>query len=294
MTIVVARKFGQRVLIVSDTMISETTAARQNIIPGTLKSIVISMDFSLAFSGNIATALDAIRETKEIYARRKNSDLAIDKLCEMSVRSAKTDQDCDFLAVRHLSTRAELIRISGGKATVMEMGTFIGQPSVWEYLMKAERDIPLDESISRDEYSSPEEIRFQIAVNSLRIAPAEHASIGVGGFIITLLCSPHGHCYSGNLGVHAWDKISIPGGLTDAQIADRASGKTEYRYRILPPSRRGVAVVGAMLDQAKLGFVYSPLSVHSIPAAVTDATESRIRQLVDAEAEQQGGILVEE
>jgi len=70
MTFVVARKFGDRIIVFSDTMISNRGAARQNIIPGALKSIVVHRYVSIAYAGSAPVALDAVREgARQVGAR---------------------------------------------------------------------------------------------------------------------------------------------------------------------------------------------------------------------------------
>jgi hypothetical protein len=292
MTVVIARRFGERVRLLSDTMISDRAAVRANIIPGTLKALVIDRFVSIAFAGDISTAMEAIANASAAYSAHRDLDALIDQLHRAGRANLGTQRACDFIIVGHVRG-AEIFRILDGQIMQAETGTFIGDGATWAYIRSLETSLPIDGEFGTDEYSSPEERRFDRAATRLRFAPAEHASAGVGGFLIPMLCSPYGHCYTSEAGVHAWDEVHIPGGLTPQQIADRASGQTQFSYHMIAPRRRGVAVVGAFLEQAQVGYIYSPMRLQGVQS-ITSATLQLMHELVEAEAETCGGQLVAE
>ena len=61
MTLVIGRQFFNRLVILSDTMISDEASTGTNIIPGRLKSIVLSQDIAVSFSGLANQACGTIR-----------------------------------------------------------------------------------------------------------------------------------------------------------------------------------------------------------------------------------------
>src|SRR3954451_14228246 len=67
MTLIIARKLGRRIVIASDTMISDYDGTRQNVIPGRLKSVVLGPTFSVAYCGLANQCIDAIRSAQIAY-----------------------------------------------------------------------------------------------------------------------------------------------------------------------------------------------------------------------------------
>jgi hypothetical protein len=78
MTVVIAKRFDQAICLVSDTMISDHTSGKANRIPGRLKIITLSPNFTVAYAGHANQALDAIRGVHGVLgsvalSRRLNS-----------------------------------------------------------------------------------------------------------------------------------------------------------------------------------------------------------------------------
>ena len=71
-------------VVYSDTMISDPSASRQNIIPGALKSIVIHRYASIAFARNVSVAMAAIGGAKYALARDDNLACVITYLTQVS------------------------------------------------------------------------------------------------------------------------------------------------------------------------------------------------------------------
>ena len=62
MSLVMAMQFGDRICILSDSMISDSGANGQDIIPGQLKTIVLNKGASISYSGSTNKAISKIRE----------------------------------------------------------------------------------------------------------------------------------------------------------------------------------------------------------------------------------------
>jgi hypothetical protein len=56
MTVVIGRRFGDAMVILSDTMISDSNTGRDNIIPGRLKAIIVADRLSIAYAGALHTS----------------------------------------------------------------------------------------------------------------------------------------------------------------------------------------------------------------------------------------------
>ena len=62
MTIVVAKKLDERIVDMSDTMISDLNEPKNNVIPGRLKSMVINNWLTISYANLSIQAIDAIRK----------------------------------------------------------------------------------------------------------------------------------------------------------------------------------------------------------------------------------------
>ena len=73
MTLIIARQWDDRIIMLADTMISDPAQPRHDIIPGKLKVIVLTSKLSIAYAGRSTQALDAIRKAWSIVYQ--DSDL---------------------------------------------------------------------------------------------------------------------------------------------------------------------------------------------------------------------------
>ena len=124
MTFVVAQKFGERIVILSDTMITHHPDQRKNdVIPGQLKSIVLNLDMSVAFCGNVVPALDAIRESKERIRQGGSLEDVIGILHAGSLKG------CDFILASHVRG-ASLVKIADGSVSAPQDVHWLGNRSI--------------------------------------------------------------------------------------------------------------------------------------------------------------------
>jgi hypothetical protein len=68
MTFVAAKRFGERILIASDTMISDLTGTRHDVIPGRLKAVVLDLQTTVAYAGLPDQGIDAIKRARELLS----------------------------------------------------------------------------------------------------------------------------------------------------------------------------------------------------------------------------------
>ena len=57
MTVVIGKRFGDTIVLLSDTMIADANSGRNNAIPGRLKAIVVTDRLSIAYAGHSNPAL---------------------------------------------------------------------------------------------------------------------------------------------------------------------------------------------------------------------------------------------
>ena len=169
MTLVLARKFGERIIVVSDTMISHRHAARQDIIPGTLKSLVVHRYASIAYAGSVATALDVIAEAKESLARGSNLKSVLEFIRFSSKKRKYMEQACDFIITSHISG-ATMYRVVNGELFGPLDRCWIGNPAPLPEIDQIEASL-LPDAGDRG-YVSAEESRFTNAALDLAFEPA--------------------------------------------------------------------------------------------------------------------------
>jgi hypothetical protein len=278
MTFVVAKRFGERILIASDTMISDLEGTRHDVIPGRLKAVILDPKTTVAYSGLPDQGIDAVRQAKELLSAGR----AITDVEQMlAAATAKFPEDLDFLIASHRDGVA-LKRIWEGTISCSLDETCIGERNLLSGVLKQESDSP--RSVVPNEFE--DEGRFLFGFHKLY--NGLYVSKSVGGFGVMVTCSPYGHFYLDFGAITCWDTIQIPPGLTEQQLADRRSGKTSWNYSIIAPTLRGVGVVGALIADAGVGYLYSPLHQDSpIECRFPRPTEHREHGLVQEEFRKQ-------
>jgi hypothetical protein len=257
MTVGFARRFGDRILIVSDTMISNESAARNDFIPGKVKAIVLCEDVSVAYAGSVGHAVVAIRKAADVARNGGRIEDIIEPLKATSAETTGTAYETEFLVASH---RGEILMLKvwkNGEIAKNDDRLWIGQPEVVNAIDDMESRIPPPEVNSLPDWISPAELRFSSAVAQVATQPTQFSRQGVGGFLVTLLASPIGHGYYGGTGAAFWD-IDIGAPAAEKQT-DQSSGMNYYIYHILAGFWRGAPVLAAYLEQPKVGYLYHPL-----------------------------------
>lgn len=105
MTVVLAKRYGSRIEVVSDTMISNSCLGREDAFPGQLKIIALAPDLTVAYAGHSNQALDAIRQLHLRGITKLEKLLAYLKDC-----TASPDHEVEFLVLSH-QHEADLRRV---------------------------------------------------------------------------------------------------------------------------------------------------------------------------------------
>lgn len=250
MTIVVSKKFSDRICVLSDTMISDKGAIKNNIIPGRLKSIVINSWLTVSYAGVSIQAIDAVRE---LYRTNNlSTELAIKHLAHVS---KYYNGEIDFILCSH-EHDPRMVKIANGQSFEGGDAYWIGSSQAAIELSKTKFADIKDNNLP--DYISAEEMLFKREFDEFM---RSNRCEGIGGAIIDCLCSPYGHCYISHASSFSWDRIPIGKGKDDSnkRAAVHKTGMYSYEYNVCSTSSRGVAIVGFYLGQAEIGYIYDPI-----------------------------------
>jgi hypothetical protein len=254
MTLVIARQWGDRIIMLSDTMVSYYTKPRPDIIPGHLKVIVLTHKLSIAYAGDVDKALDTIRKTWRMACQGTNLLEVLEYL-----RQVTSSGDVEFLVASHHEDPV-LCKIRSGERAIGANQYWIGDPSAIPAIQRATEAQPIPEFGEWGE-DEKEEARLRSAFTEVI---RESTFLGVGGFSFHLLGSPLGHCYQDDTGYFSWDTVKISEIDTPEYRRFQKTGTAHYQYNTIAPQQRGAGIAGAFLPQAELGFIYSPLQCDSV------------------------------
>jgi hypothetical protein len=251
MTLVVAHRSMNRIVVMCDTMIANDNLLRPNSVPGRLKAIVLSESLTIAYAGLSNLALQDVRALKQVPGLTTAQAVAF--LRNASDRSAGA---VDFLVCSHeIPENGRLIKIAEGKA-------FEGPDIFWIGNADSAREVarmslPPLPGESGGEYYSLEERQF---VRRFHTYVEKNEDRAVGGMVINCLASQYGHCYQDHLGVFV-ERVTVPDPVEpELRLQMQRSGMDGYySYGVHCAPVRGVAIVGAHFEQAGIGFVYDPL-----------------------------------
>lgn len=251
MTLVVSKKFGARIVTMSDTMISDRSARAPNIIPGQLKSVVLNTWLTVSYSGLAIQGLDAIRELATVA--HLSTDTALKKLLETS---REFRGEIDFIICSHeQASSPRLIKISCGSVFEGALTYWIGNAPAAAALSLHKADAPAPDNLPH--YLAAEELDFTGRFHAYMRGSADAS---VGGATVNCLGSEFGHCYQDHASSFRWDTITIPNNEDPQErVAKHRTGISSHEYHVYTASNRGVATVGLYLGQPGVGYIYDPL-----------------------------------
>ena len=250
MTIIIGRKFKNRIVLASDTMISFADGSRPEIIPGRLKAIVLGAELSIGYANYADQAVAAIQRVKKNWdiGKRKLADV-FDVLCK--------EEMADFIVASHIEG-PQLFKIREGRVTNDLNDAYIGDRDLVKLVLDGEEGLSRRPQFPSD-LRSKEETLFRQAFLGLFLKEGISIRDGVGGLPIFLLASPHGHTYDSYAGVCRWDQIEITPASAGTHIPELEGGMASWGYNVQSPLLRGVATVGIAIRGTSLGYVYMPL-----------------------------------
>jgi hypothetical protein len=253
MTIVIAKRFGDRIVIQSDTAISNDQS-RSNAIPGRLKAVVLSPMLSVAFAG-AADRADWVIRGLPIVLRKNGLQGVLTWLVDNTqATGAAWDDSVSYIVASHMNGAA-LYRVWDGRCSDPLSHAWIGDKSAYNAFLTAECEVT-----KKDSRGHPvgNEHRFTIAFNELFYSSRHGADFVLRGFCINLLASPWGHCYQRTAVSFNPGPILIG---SEAAKGDSAWLKSLglWTCNIYESRYCGVGVLGALLPQGGISFIYAPI-----------------------------------
>jgi hypothetical protein len=303
MTLVAARKCGDRILMVSDTKLTRSEGTIRSgsgdqrihdYIPGCLKSLVLSLKLSVGYAGISAKAIRTIRAlTHEI-------DCSLDLAGALEfLRFASTDGTTDFIVASHIDG-SQILKVRDGYVSGDQDFHWIGDQEACSLFLASIEE-------QREQHSRtimhPDD-RAQVAKfyeescfrggwsNLLMKSPALTQS--VGGIPIDMLCSSSGHCYQGGAGAVNTTAIQITADGRwlgpDGQEVPQFYG--QYGYSLVGSALRGAPVLGVWLQETCTGYLYDPIG-SDLPERMSPTTIKALQEEVLRRSKLLGGIQIE-
>ena len=237
MTIVLARRFDQRIIVLSDTMVS--TYGKENVFPGRLKSIVINKWLTVSYAGLSNQAITVIRDLSKV--QKLTCDKAASFLLEVN---KKYNDAVEFILCSH-ENKARLVKVSNG---------IISEGSDFYWLGNSEA---VNEIRKNNIGPLTPELYFVINFNDYI---RQYGHKNVGGITINCTCSENGHCYTSHAGAYSWD-VKVLGAPYNAQEREALyqTGMYSFQYNVCSTEESGIALVGLYLPQLRTGYLYYPI-----------------------------------
>lgn len=256
MTIVIAQRFEDRILLCGDTMISDIEKGKINAVPGWLKLVTLNDTHTVGYAGNAQKCISVVRQCYKLLHEGKSKQSLYDLLKQGS-EGAEDGDSCDFLFASHESGPA-LYAFKSGRVSNGTGPFFAGEPKAFDRVMAG-----LDPSIvSNANFVSSEELRLSSSFDRC-FEGTVSIEAGVGGTPISLSASPRGHTYNSVVSFFSGGPIAVGPDVPREQALENQrrseTGEIEWQFRIVTHPKRGVPLVGLYLPQINVGFLYSPM-----------------------------------
>jgi len=252
MSLVMAMQFGDRICILSDSMVSGSGTNGHDTIPGQLKTIVLNQWVSISYSGSTNKAITKIREIRKDLSERKYFDEVLESLTEYT---SAENGEVDFLVSSHVGI-PKLYKIADGQIHYGLGMYWIGNDEIAERVLeefgKEEQvNIELPIHMTRDEYRFRDAFKKAFSVNE-----PPHT----GGLVFDCVGTPKGYRYNNHAVVHTGDRMAVDIAFEYAdQWSHESPGAESYSLSLVSPNGRSLAVTGAFFERSNTGFIYSPL-----------------------------------
>jgi len=283
LTVGLARRFGDRILIIADTMITPIpleSAAKNDLIPGQVKAAVLTDDVSVAYAGSVWHAVPALQQAAQIARCGGRTEDIIEPLRAISATTTHHKElETEFLVASHRDEVTMMKVWRGGTVTRNDEFLWIGSSLVAEAIKKLESDAPA-------RLGWPDEFRLNWAAAQFFGDPTRFVSEHVGGFFITLLASPVGHTYQDMAGATLCNDLHL-----GSASQDNGGGMNVYHYQVLHGSWRGAAVLAVYLPQPRLGYLYRPLSLDHAVDIIANTSPEELFRIISKEATTMGATI---
>jgi hypothetical protein len=254
-TIAIAQRRGDDILLVADTKITDKSGMRRGIdeLPGRLKVVTFAERMTAAFAGNEGLASYAIRDARRA-CRQDGPAAALDVLVDSSGAG-----EVEYLVAAH-HDEAMLVRIKdGGRLYIQDDVCAIGVHEPFKEMIdraRADTREPLSKGVLRTKFVDV-------------IMTGKHGEASVGGFPIAVWATAAGHRYVGHDGGYTYEFPPLWGRTTVQSMEQVYTGQGHFRLAIMASESMDVPIVGACLVQARRGYVYSPIESPQCPEPYT-------------------------
>ncbi|WP_131803251.1 MULTISPECIES: hypothetical protein [unclassified Mesorhizobium] len=245
MTIVIALRRDEEILLMADTKVTDANSTGPNIIPGRLKIVTIGPRVSVAFAGNADPAGVALRE-----ARKELQHDGLVPAVEV-LKQYSSDGTVDFLVAAH-TPEISLLRLRRGVSLeVADVCTL-------------RHDDPFREDIDRARVTHDSQ---SLAKSDLRsrfidrlMTNRSDLGLHIGGIPICVSAASSGHRYLGQTGIYTYKFPPLKAGQETHQPIEQVyTGDGHFQLSVVPSDADDVPVVGVCLLQARTGYVFSPI-----------------------------------
>jgi hypothetical protein len=279
MTLVVGEQFGNRLVVLSDTMIADSSSVRSNIIPGQLKTVVLSTKLSVSFAGRVSPGLGVIRTLRSQLADNFDIEMVLESLCTETLTH---NGEVEFLVASRIPSPA-LYKISNGQKFSGSSRYWIGDPEGASTLQRI-IDTDYNLTIPDQEHCTAAESKLWLAFMDL---VSERQTPGVGGLPVFCLGSPEGFCYQNHAGTYSYGIVNIPETKEQQELRlslERTGIGPSYSYAVTTSPHRGTATIGGFFPQADTGYLYSPIDCDQ-PTKFYPIDLNELQRRVNADAE---------
>lgn len=247
-----AMQFGDRICILSDSMISGSASIDDEVIPGQLKTVVLNKELAVSYSGPADKAVGKIREVRRDLAERVYFEEVLESLTEFTKNEG---EDVDFILSSHISI-PKLYKIAGGEIHYGLDTYWIGsEGAVSRVLKEIEKKEPVTEALPRG--MTPEEKRFREAFRKVVSGRSEPRA---GGLVFDCIGSGGGYYYNTQADVHTGGGMSI--GISFDYSPGTGYQRPGSELSLVSPNGRSLPLAGAYFEESRLGYIYSPLDPH--------------------------------
>ena len=276
MTLVVARRTDNTVLLLSDTKVTSDLAIHPSLLDGALKTIIVSPTVCVSFAGNTEVARDSFAG---IFSNQLCGRAAINAhLLDCHIRSG---QATDFV-IASLEPTVSLDRIAAGLLEHGLQSTWIGSHAAFEAFQEL-----AGTQTDRMPLASPSFDPATTSALNLRRAFADLVESSqfssVGNFTIFAssgAANSGGFRYAGQVfgsGFHPVENTTEPTSMTRSLGVEGGS----FHYSLLTPTNRGVGAIAIHIYEAQIGVLLYPRA-HWEPTIFRDVSVEGFVELIAA------------
>jgi hypothetical protein len=252
MSLVVAQVTEDGPRIVSDTRVTFQDERRPSFKSGTLKTIVVSREFAIAFSGDVEVGLRAVRAFAECVKRGCYNEDAELKLLEAASQGAT-----GFIIARAGANHG-LIRIRSRIERDLP-AAWIGDPTAFEKFQAARNRHRGPNEASRSSLL-PQSPQVMMSLNEAMSAVIADSTVGsVDDFCVGVAAISGAFNYMPSMFIHLGRDIQIRDG--DDLVTKMAQSVAEggYAVSVVEPLYPGTAALGLNFPRAELGILFLPV-----------------------------------